>query len=180
MKTVLGLDISSSTIGWALIEYDSKEYKLKEYGHIKPPKKKNYSDSERLSKTYTLIKDLIQKLSPDSIAVEKYASKFSSGRSTARTIIILSVYNEIVSLCSFREFGKETDKYAPVTIRSQISKYFDEELKSKDDAFEFVCNKVENFEKKLNKVSNIKKESYDEADAVCVALCHFIKENTKR
>ena len=28
MKTVLGLDISSSTIGWALIEYDSKEYKL--------------------------------------------------------------------------------------------------------------------------------------------------------
>ena len=30
MKTILGLDISSATIGWSIIEYDYKQILLKE------------------------------------------------------------------------------------------------------------------------------------------------------
>ena len=177
MKTVLGLDISSTTIGWAMISYDKENYSLESYGHIKPSKNKKYSKIEKLSMTYDMVKEVVHKLNPDEIAIEQYASKFSSGRSTARTIIVLSTYNEALSLCCYREFGKIPFRYAPVTIRSSISKYFDKKIKSKDDAFEFVCNNVSNFKTKTNRLLNIKKESYDEADAICVALCHFIKNN---
>ena len=175
MKRVLGLDISSSTIGWATLEIDDKEFKLKDYGYIKPSKKKQHSQIQRLSLTYDEIKKLILEQNPDEIAVEQYASKFSSGRSTARTIIVLSTYNETISLCCFREFEKETYKYAPVTIRSELSKYFDKNIKGKDEAFDFVCKNISNFKTKPNRMGNIKKECYDEADAICVALCHFIK-----
>ena len=174
MKKILGLDISSTTIGWALLKCSDDDFTLDDYGYIKPTKNKKFSDIERLSLAYDEIEKLVRRLSPDEIAVEKYATKFSSGRSTARTIIVLSKYNEMVSLCCFREFGKTTFAYAPISIRSKVSKFFDKKIKSKDDAFDFVCKNISNFKTKLNRVSKIKKECYDEADAICVALCHYI------
>ena len=180
MKKILGLDISSSTIGWAIINVSNKDYEVNSYGYIKPPKKKvkkrELSLSERLSDTYDLISGLIAKHSPDDIVVERYANRFSSGRSTIRTIMMLSLFNEMVSLCVFREFGKNTYQYAPITIRSSIGKYFDKSIKSKDDAFKFVCENISKFNTKTNRMGNMRKESYDEADAICVALCHFIKK----
>ena len=175
MKKILGLDISSSTIGWATLKIKNKNFELKNYGHIKPSKSKKHSQIERLSLTYDAIKNLIAKEKPDDIVIEQYANKFSSGRSTARTIIVLSTYNETITLCCYREFGKEVFKYAPVTIRSCMSKHFNYPIKSKDDAFDFVCKNISNFKTKPNRVGNIKKECYDEADAICVALCHYIK-----
>jgi len=176
MEKILGLDISSSTIGWAVIESEEK-FCLKEYGHIKPSRK--LKGTEKLSDAYDKIKKLIKEVNPDIICVEKYASKFSRGRSSANTIIVLSTYNEMVSLCSFREFGIHTTAYAPVSIRSEMSKHFDKKIKSKDDAFDFVKNNIENFKTTLNRVNNIKKECYDESDAVCVALCYHIKKLKK-
>ena len=49
MEKILGLDISSSTIGWAVLE-SKKEFCLKEYGHIKPSRK--LKGTEKLSDTY--------------------------------------------------------------------------------------------------------------------------------
>jgi len=37
MKKVLGLDISSSVIGYSIIEFDDNNINLVKYGHIKPP-----------------------------------------------------------------------------------------------------------------------------------------------
>jgi Holliday junction resolvasome RuvABC endonuclease subunit len=173
MKTVLSLDISSSTIGWAIIKYNRKEYQLLEYGHIKPPRKKQ-EKIIKLSKTYDMIKDLIIEKEPDEVAVEQYASKFSRGKSTANTIIVLSTYNETVKLCCYRELDIITYAYAPVSVRSKMSKYFSEKISNKDEAFDFVVKKVKGFKTTLNRVNNIKKECYDEADAICVGICHFI------
>ena len=175
MKNVLSFDISSSTIGWSLIEYDEDSYSLKKYGHIKPPRK--FDDKlEKLSKTYDMIKDLLNQLKPDEVAVEQYANKFSRGKSTANTIIVLSTYNEVVKLCCYRELNLIPYSYPAVSIRSRMSKHFNESIKNKDDAFDFVVKKVSNFNTILNRVNNIKKECYDEADAICVGLCHFISK----
>jgi len=180
MKKILGLDISSSTIGWALLKVKNGSFSLDAYGHIKPTKSKkkgkDISLSERLSDTYDSMSELFSNINPDDIIVEKYANRFTAGRSTARTIMMLSTFNELISFCSYREMSKLTHQYAPITIRSSISKFFDKKLKSKDDAFEFVCENISNFQTKTNRVGNMKKESYDEADAICVALCHYIKK----
>jgi len=38
MKKLISLDISSSTVGWALFSFSKDEFSLIEYGHIKPEK----------------------------------------------------------------------------------------------------------------------------------------------
>ena len=40
MSLILGLDVSSSVIGWALINYDAGDISLVKYGNIKPMKSK--------------------------------------------------------------------------------------------------------------------------------------------
>lgn len=176
MKKVLSFDISSSTIGWSIIKYNKDEYVLEEYGHIKPPQKEK-EKIIKLSETYNIIKKLLDEKKPDEIAVEQYANKFTRGKSTANTIIVLSTYNEMVKLCCYREKNLLCNQYAATSIRSKIGKYFNKEIKNKDDAFDYVKNNVKNFKTISNKLNNIKKECYDEADSICVGICHFISKS---
>lgn len=176
MKKVLSLDISSSTIGWALIEYNKEEINLLEYGYIKPPKKKRGSLSLRLSKTVDMITELIADTHPDEVAVEDYARKFSKGRSTANTIIILSTFNETVCLTAFRIMSKDVFRYPVATIRSHVGKLFETKIVSKDDVFPEIVKKSKIFKVELNRNNNTKKESGDVADAIACGLTHALKE----
>ena len=85
---ILGLDISSSIIGWAIIEKKDDSLNLLKYGNIKPLKSSKGNMTERLNDAFEKIKDLVEKENFDDIAVEQYANKFSKGRSSARTIIV--------------------------------------------------------------------------------------------
>jgi Holliday junction resolvasome RuvABC endonuclease subunit len=176
MNKVIGLDISSSTVGWALFSYDENSCKLEEYGHIKPMKSAKGSLSVRAADYLDKITDFLSDKSPDSVAIEAYANKFSKGRSTARTIIVLSVFNEITSVGSIKSIGIEPDRYAVVTIRSVLSKIAGEKISSKEDAFDFIVNKFKSFKIRKKKTGTIKDECFDEADAVAVALTHIYKE----
>lgn len=174
---VLGFDISSSVIGWASLSVNSSgSVKLLEYGSIKPPSAKSGTLSFRLSAAYDGVKAIIEKVSPDVISIEAYANKFTRGRSSAHTIMILSVFNEVVSLCSYREFGLGTSSYPVVSIRSSLSKFYNEKIISKEDTFIFVRKRFPGFVVRLNRAKNIRKESYDESDAIAVALTYIIKE----
>ena len=176
MKKVIGLDISSSTIGWALLSFDdSKNIRLDDYGHIKPPASSKGTLSYRVSSAYDLCKNLLVNINPDYVAVEAYANKFSHGRSSARTIIVLSVFNEMICMASLRALEKEPFRYAVSTIRSSISNFLDKKMVSKDDNLDLIKGYFNNFKVSLNRNNKIKKESYDEADAISVALCHIIK-----
>ena len=90
MNTILSFDISSSVIGWSKIEYDEKETNLVSYGNFKPIKSESLED--RLVHVQEKIRDICVNNASDFYAVESYANKFSSGRSTANTIRILSIF----------------------------------------------------------------------------------------
>tara|TARA_B100000131_G_scaffold322708_1_gene377674 strand:+ start:197 stop:727 length:531 start_codon:yes stop_codon:yes gene_type:complete len=175
MKTILGLDISSSTIGWALLRVDERDIVLHSYGHIKPPKSKDGSLSHRVNSAYSELKTLFSDIDPDCVAIEAYANKFTTGKSNSRTIIVLSVFNELSALASLRSIGIEPSRYSVISIRSELSKYFNTKIKSKDDAFDFICKYFDNFELRHTRNGTIRKECYDEADAIAVAICHFIR-----
>lgn len=176
MKKVIGLDISSSTVGWAILAYNESGYKLEEYGHIKPLKSNKGSLSVRAADYLDKITNFLSKKSPDSVAIEAYANKFSRGRSTARTIIVLSVFNEITSVGSIKAVDIEPSRYAVVTIRSILSKIAGRKISSKEEAFDFILNNFDNFNLRKKKTGNIKDECFDEADAIAVALTHIYKE----
>jgi len=176
MKTVLGLDISSSTIGWSILEYDDNNIVLKEYGNIKPPKSTKGSLTFRVSAAYDELYDFFQEKRPDIVASEAYANKFPAGRSTARTIIVLSVFNELTSMACLKSLGYEPNRYAVSTIRSMLSKFAGYRISSKEDCFDFIKKYFSSFSLRNNKNGKISKECYDEADAIAVALTYILKE----
>ena len=179
MPKVLGLDISSNTIGYAIIEYNDNSMSLIKTGHIKPPPSSKGSLTFRAMKASEKIRELLEKENPDHVAVESYASRFTAGRSTARTIIVLSFFNELTSLICLQTLKFETDKYPVTSIRSTISKHLNIKSVSKDDVFNLMRSTFPNFKVGLNKVGNISKEYFDQADAIAVAYCHAIKNQKK-
>jgi Holliday junction resolvasome RuvABC endonuclease subunit len=174
MLRILGLDISSSTIGWSLVSYNEGKVVLTSYGHIKPPTSKAGSLALRMSPAFDEITELFLSLKPDVVAIESYVNKFSPGRSSARTIIVLSSFNEMISMACFRALKFEAEKYTVARIRSVISKEYNIKLKTKDDVFDFVKKEFPNFKIRLNRNKTIAKTVYDESDSIAVALASII------
>ena len=175
MKKILGLDISSATIGWALLEASDSYVELSCYGAIKPPKSTSGSLAYRANEAGKAVSDLIEEKSPEIVVIESYANKFPSGRSTARTIIVLSVFNETIAISALNKLGKDPERMAVVTIRSQLSKFCGKKISSKEECFDFICSSFSSFKKRKNKAGNMAKEVYDEADAIAVAFAFLVK-----
>jgi len=177
MKKVLGLDISSSIIGYSLFEFDSNNVTLKTYGYLKPPNKSKGSISYRLDKTSLLMVNLFEDLKPDYICVEDYAKRFSMGRSQANTIIVLSVFNEQVCLEAFRYLKTDVYRYPVMTIRSQISKMLNTKIVSKDDIYYELTKQCSIFKTTLNKNGTTRKEDMDIVDSMAVSMTFLLKEH---
>ena len=179
MKKVIGLDVSSSVIGYGIIEFDQSTINLVKYGHIKPPGSDKGSLAFRGLEASKKVRELLKAESPDAVAVEMYANRFSAGRSSARTIIVLSFFNELMSLTSLDSVGIETDKYTVANIRSTISKYLKNKSISKEQIFDVIKATVPGFKPRISKNGNIGTESFDQADAIAVAFCHAIVSQKK-
>ena len=179
---ILSLDISSSTIGWALFEYSRDGFALVEYGHMKPSKKiESKKLSERGAIFFPKMKEFLKKKAPDQIIVEDYVQSFTKGRSSARTIIVCSFYNELVSMIAKLELGISTTSYPVTTLRKIIGNEIGKQIQGKEDVFNAVIDNFASFILKKNLLNdNIRKESYDEADAIAVGWCHIILERKKK
>ena len=181
MKKVLSLDISSSTIGWSVIRmHNSGKIYLDSFGHVKPPSKsaadkKGFGLSYRLNETSIHMKNLVTKIKPNFVVVEDYAKKFSRGKSSANTIIILATVNEIVSLECFKHMKKEVVRMPVSRVRKFIKEKYSKTPLNKEEIMPLMSTLFEGFVPTLNKVGNIKKECYDEADALAVGLAFCIE-----
>lgn len=103
--TVLGLDCSSSTIGWGLVGCGSDgTLALLAHGHIKPLTSK-CDFMERLSDVFDKISALCEEFDPSMVAVEDILM-YVRGSSSARTITILAAFNRVAALAAFRCVGK--------------------------------------------------------------------------
>ena len=174
---ILGLDISSSTIGWSLIEVSNKRISLLKYGHLKPPSKKKSNDNFplRLDFAFEEIKKLSLNTSPDIVAIEDYAKKFSSGRSSANTILVLASFNEVCGLAAYKTLAQKPVRIPVATLRRLVKDEYGESVKDKDEVLKFCKKHFNNFLTVNNRVGNIKTECYDEADAIVVAVGYYLQ-----
>lgn len=181
IKKLLALDISSSTIGYAYFEYDDQAASLLDYGYYKPPSKVKAKGvlPHRLDKALQGFDKLLKKYNPTEIAIEDYAKQFSKGRSTAQTIIMLSVFNELISLAAYQSLGKEAFKYPVTTIRSVIGKHFGEKIVSKDEVYPVIVKHCVSFIPAQNRKNKDAKEAGDVADAISCGMTHIIKQSKK-
>lgn len=163
-KTIFGLDISTTTIGLAVL-INGKKPKLKHVEYFKPPKNGNLF--ERLSIVKTWIKSKLDEFKPDVIVIEDIIS-FMKGHSGSKTIISLAVINRTVGLTIFEHTGIVPYIVNVNTIRALTK--INERLKKEDipDMIEKTL-KIK-FPYVINAKGKIAEESYDMADAVAAAL----------
>ena len=169
-KTVLGFDVSSTTIGWCSLSWDesTNNISLIKMGYIKPVKKG--SIIERIVDTRNKVQKIIVDAKPDEIAIEDII-QFMQGKSTAKTIIMLTTFNRMIGLCAYDYNGKAPTLYSVMTIRHGLK--IGTDLPKKEDMPALVANHLGiTFPYEHNRNGNIKVESYDKADGVAVALYH--------
>ncbi len=169
-KRVLGFDISSTTIGWCVLDIIDNEIKLVKMDYVKPPKDKSIID--RLFETRSKIQTIINRYKPDYIGIEDII-QFMKGASTAQTIIVLTTFNRMVCLLARDYLNKNPELFSVMTIRHGLK--INKDLPKKEDIPALVSQHLGiNFPyilstKGKNK-GKIKVESYDMADGVAVAL----------
>lgn len=168
---ILGLDISSTCIGYGVLEINqlTKEIKYLESGFIKPDKKGSILD--RIINTREKMSQIINKIQPDEIAIEELI-KFMP-KSTATTVVILTTFNQMICLLAYDYLKKLPTLLNVLTIRHGLK--ISKKLPKKKEMPELIATHLGiNFpyEKFIRgkKKNNIKIESYDVADGLAVAL----------
>lgn len=164
-KRVLGLDISSSTIGYCVLEVDGYNIKYISMDYLKPSKKG--SIMERIVDTRNKILTIINKVKPDYIGIEDLI-KFMP-KSTATTVVVLTTFNRMICLLAYDYLQRYPELFNVMSIRHGLK--LNKILPSKDDMPELVAKHLGIiFPYQYDKKNKIKEESRDMADGVAVAL----------
>lgn len=186
---ILGLDVSTTTIGRAIIDFNDKgKAKIIHLDYFKPLKQ-TLEDKEKdylymISDAKADINALINKYEPDHVAVEDYI-RFMKGGSGAATIIPLATLNRTICLSVFENYPDLPLHICNViSIRTRIKKASNlTDLPKKEDLPDLLEKllkiKIPKPTKQTRKGEKVMEEHYDMTDAVAVAFyCHhMITEN---
>jgi Holliday junction resolvasome RuvABC endonuclease subunit len=175
---IMGLDISSSTIGYSII----RNGKLEDYGYLKPNDK--YDEFQQLQLICNILIEKAKEYEIDNIAIEKIAEYFGKG-STSKTIVKLAKWNGVISYAMFNE-GFNISHHNVISIRSCIRKEYNIKNKTeikklaKEEVPHFVSDLLGfDFEFEYNSKGKLKMENYDKSDAVAVALYSILEKGNK-
>jgi Holliday junction resolvasome RuvABC endonuclease subunit len=121
IKRIMGLDISSKTIGWGILDVniETKEIKYIDSNIFHPIEKEDDNLIKRLYDTRETIYDLMEKYSPDEIVIEDILL-YIANRSTAVTVVCLAVFNRCIGLAAMDWLGKPPIYLLVSEIRSAI------------------------------------------------------------
>jgi len=172
IKKILGFDASSTTIGWACLEINDIDNSIvhKNSGFIKPPKKGNII--ERIYKTRAEVQKVIDLYKPDHIGIEEII-QFMQGKSTAKTIIMLTTFNRMVGLVSYDSLGVTPEFFNVMSIRHGLK--LNKDLPKKEDMPDLVSQHLGiTFPYQYKKTGKPIEENYDRADGIAVALYYAL------
>lgn len=183
---VLGLDISTSVTGWAIIDHQSEgryTRRLEDVGYINLTKLKT-DWFKKADQALSDLTDVIKKYNPDRVQIEENLLGFSPGFTKVQIIVTLARFNGIVSWGIYRTMKKYPIFIHPTTARVNAWGTSFKEYKSENKKAA-VLQKVMTIYPEIydklpkNKKGDIAKEAYDIADAVTVACCLINNENKK-
>jgi hypothetical protein len=190
---LMALDVSTTTIGIAIIEYDDGYQPSVMYSDwIRPnatgKKWHELTPVEQLEiirDTSLEIHKLAKMFLIDEFVIEDYV-RFMGGGSTANTIIPLAILNSSLRMTIWRDFGIEPQPLSVMKIRhalklakdlptkEEIPKLLDKILKRKAHDWEYKTNK-------RTKKKELTQEMYDVADAIAAGLAYVkIKSSPKK
>lgn len=150
---VLGIDPGSETLGWGVVEGSGLRYSLVDYGTVKSNAKQPFS--KRLLKVYDGVADVVDKHSPDVLAVEDTFYAVNVG-----VALKLGQVRGIMLLLA-EQRGLEIAEYSPRLIKQTVVGYGAAEK-----------HQVQEMVRVLLRMKSIP-TPHDAADALAIAICHF-------
>lgn len=179
MKRVIGLDISSTCIGIAVIDFEETEKletKLIVSTYHNPIENDNII--LRLDDTKKEILKIFEKYKPDFIAIEDII-QFMAGKTSANSIITLATFNRCLGLAAYEFLGKAPEYFNIMSIRHLIKRNsLLKSLPAKED-LPPLLEKLMSFDFKydISKKGKIISTNYDRSDAIAVAYAFINKHN---
>lgn len=115
MLVILGIDPGYAIIGYGVVKYESLKFTPLEYGAVTTPAKTDFT--LRLQMIYNGIASILEKYSPDAMAIEKLF--FNTNTTTAidvaqaRGVILLAAQNKQVPVF----------EYTPLQVKQSVTGY---------------------------------------------------------
>lgn len=164
---ILGLDISTTTIGLTLLSTDPK-VKIDQMEYFKPPKDGHIA--ERLLTVKNHIISKIKAWQPDLVVVEDILLGAGKG-TTIKTLAGLAIFNRTVCLAALEATGKAPELLNVLKIRHCLK--MDKVLPSKQEMPELLAKHLGiTWDFLLTKKGKVMPENFDMADSVAVALAY--------
>ena len=150
---VLGIDPGSETLGWGVVDGVGSKYQLVDFGTVKSNPKEAFS--RRLLNIYNGVADVIERQSPDVLAVEDtfYAVNVSVALKLGQvrgTMLLLA-----------EQWGLAIAEYAPRLVKQTVVGYGNAEKHQVGEMVRILLALKE------------APKPHDAADALAIAICHF-------
>ena len=165
---VLGLDISTSTVGCAIIDAETDEIKSLFYISLK--KEKGLLNKIRIFK-----RELEEcPITPNHVAIEEPLVMFKEGFSRAQVLSMLSQFNGMAQFLTFLLYNTDPVMYNVNTARklSYPDLKFPRGCKRKELVQERTAQEYPELDFPLKRTGRLKDECYDMCDAVVIARAH--------
>ena len=187
---VLGLDVSTKTIGWAL--FDMRTQELLELTHVSPrPKMKTENKIEELLSKAEVFKtklDEYKNLGITKVVIEEPLLN-SNNIFTVQTLLrynsfvtkniydVLGIVPEFISTYNSRKFAfpqlLQTNDKGKMVLFGGLPKDTDK----KHIIWDLVAKREPQITWQYTRNNTLKKENYDQTDAYCAVLGHMKSEN---
>ena len=149
---ILGIDPGIATIGFGVIDFSGREYKLVNCGVITTPA--HTMLSARLEQIYDDMCQLLELFKPDAVSIEELF--FNTNITTG----IAVAHGRGVLLLACRKAGVAIYEYTPLQVKQAVVGYGRAEKKQVMDMVRRIC------------ALPAPPKPDDAADAVALALCH--------
>jgi len=180
---LISLDCSSTTVGIAILDAIDNKITLIHQEYFKPPKSDKASIFERLDAAKKHITKILDGYNPEEFAIEDIIL-FMKGKSRAKTIIPLALFNRTMGLLWFERTGKHPHLLNVMSIRHRLK--LSKVLPDKEDMPELVAKHLGiefPYYYKINKKTKkqeIMEESRDVADSIAVGIAFIFEHIEKR
>ena len=167
---ILGLDISTSIIGFTIIDQGEivKTFAVDLRNKNKYPdiySKYNHVQGELI--------DIQREYKITHIFIEQSLQMFRSGFSSAKTLSTLSSFNGVVSYLCYRELSLKPGHISAASARKACGIKVAKGKKAKEQVVEFLLDNEPCFVVEYTKSGNLKPKYYDIADSIVIAKAGY-------
>ena len=167
---ILGLDISTSITGYAIIDLDGKRMEI---GSWDMRNKRHFPDI--FSKSLFIKSKLSDLDYPiDHVFIEPALNMFMSGKSSSHTISTLIKFNGITTWMCYEEFGVKPEFIPAISARKKCGITITRGQKAKEIVMKFFLDNEPHFHVEYTKYGNPKPKYYDQADALVMARAGLV------